>query len=77
MGDAQKHLVDFQIIDNSLTADDVARILEFVRQTGVSTPAPSGRKLYEAKVELGTKQVTVQVVESSAGNIKTGYPKGS
>ncbi len=74
MGHAAKHLKDFQKIDPSLSADDVAKILEHVRQVGKSSPTSHGGKLYEAAVDIGGKSVNVKVVESAGGVIKTGFP---
>jgi len=74
MGHAAKHLKDFQKIDSSLSADDVAKILEHVRQVGKSSPTAHGGKLYEAAVDIGGKSVNVKVVESAGGVIKTGFP---
>jgi hypothetical protein len=74
MGHAAKHLKDFQKIDPSLSADDVAKILEHVRQVGKSSSTSHGGKLYEAAVDIGGKSVNVKVVESAGGFIKTGFP---
>lgn len=75
MGHAQKHLADFQGFDPSLTADDVANILEYVRQSGTSSPGLHGGTLHRAMVEIGGQQIPVLVVASSAAIIKTGYPE--
>ncbi len=72
----RKHLNDFLKIDPDMTSDDVAKILEYVRKTGVKSLTHHGRKAFEAQVNIGGKKVMVRVVESSAGNIVTGYPKG-
>lgn len=74
MGHAKKHLGDFQKIDPNLTEGDVAKILEHVRKVGQSSPAQFGGKAFEASVDIAGKPVTVKVIESSAGLIKTGYP---
>jgi len=74
MGHAKKHLGDFQKIDPTLTNDDVAKILEHVRKVGQSSPTKFGGKAFEAAVDIGGKSVTVKVIESSGGLIKTGYP---
>jgi len=74
MGHAAKHLKEFQRLDPSLSADDVAKILEHVRQVGKSSPTLHGGKLYEAAVDIGGRSVNVRVVESAGGNIKTGFP---
>lgn len=73
MGHAQKHLSDFQKLDPSLRADDVARILEYARLTGQSVPTANGGKLITAIVEIGGRATVVKVVESAAGLIKTGF----
>jgi len=79
MGHAAKHLKDFQKLDSSLNADDVAKILEYVRQVakraGAFESTSFGGKAYEAIVDIGGKPVTVRVIESAGGVIKTGYPK--
>ena len=74
MGHAQKHLPDFQKIAPTLTADDVAKILENTRKTGIPVATSNGGTLYEATVNISGKNVTVRVVESSGGVIKTGFP---
>ena len=73
MHHAQKHLKNFQQLDPNLTSDDVAKILEFVRQTGESVPTKHCGKQYTGAVEIGGKKVSVKVVESSGGIIKTGF----
>jgi RHS repeat-associated protein len=74
MGQASKHLKDFQKIDSNLTDTDVAKILEHVRSVGTSTATQHGGKAFEAVVNIGGKSVTVKVIESAGGVIKTGYP---
>jgi hypothetical protein len=76
MGHAQRHLVDFRRLDPDLSEDDVAKILEHVRQTGtrLTKPGPHGESVYEGIVEIGDRQTRVRVVESSGGIIKTGFP---
>lgn len=74
MGHAQKHLDDFRNIDPSLSADDVANILEHVKNIGKKTPSANNSTRYEAVVDIAGKPVTVRVVQSSSGVIKTGYP---
>ena len=74
MGHASKHLKDFQKIDPSLTADDVAKILEHVRATGTSTATRFGGKAFQGVVQIGGKSVTVKVIESAGEVINTGYP---
>jgi len=76
MGHAAKHLKDFQKIDPSLTADDVAKILEYVRSTGTSSATSFGGKAFQGVVQIGGKSVTVKVIESAGKVIKTGYPLG-
>jgi RHS repeat-associated protein len=66
MGHAQKHLGEFQKIDPSLTKDDVAKILEYVRKVGTSTPTKFGGKAFEAAVDIGGKSVTVKVIAQEA-----------
>jgi hypothetical protein len=75
MGHAQNHLVDFQGLDPSLTSDDVANILEYVRRFGTPSPGLHGGTLHRATVEIGGQQIPVLVVVSSAGIVKTGYPE--
>jgi RHS repeat-associated protein len=74
MGHASKHLGEFQKIDSSLTDTDVAKILEHVRSVGTSTATQHGGKAFEAVVNIGGKSVTVKVIESAGGVIKTGFP---
>ncbi len=65
----------FRRHDPSLTEDDIAKILEYVRRNGTAVSTHHGGKLYSANVEIGGRQVDVLVVESFGGTIKTGYPK--
>ncbi len=74
MGHAQKHLPEFKKLDPTLTDNDVAKILEFVRKTATPTAAEHGAKAFEAAVQIGGKSVTVKVIESAGGVIKTGFP---
>ncbi len=74
MGHAAKHLADFQKIDPNLTEGDVAKILEHVRSVGNSSPTSFGGKAFEAVETIAGKSVTVKVIESAGGVIKTGYP---
>jgi RHS repeat-associated protein len=75
MGHAMKHLQEFQKIDPKLKAEDVAKILEHVKNTGAVKATKHGGKLYEGTVEIGKKKVKLKVVESSGGTIKTGFPE--
>jgi hypothetical protein len=76
MGHAAKHLKDFQKIHPDLSAQDVAKILEYVRATGRVVPGlgKHGATVYEATVQIGSKSVTVRAVESLAGIIKSSFP---
>jgi RHS repeat-associated protein len=74
MGHAAKHLKAFQKIDPNLTESDVAKILEHVRSVGNPSATSFGGKAFEATVNIGGKSVTVKVIESAGGVIKTGYP---
>jgi len=76
MGHARKHLGRFRKIDPSLTEVDVAKILEYVRETATPSATRHGGKLFRGSVMIGGRQVPVHVVETSAGIIKTGFPKG-
>ncbi|MCW5971691.1 MAG: RHS repeat-associated core domain-containing protein [Blastocatellales bacterium] len=73
MGHAAKHLQDFQKYAN-LSKEEVAKILEYVRQTGTQVGSSNGGRTLEKVVEIGTSKVLVRVVESASGVIKTGYP---
>jgi hypothetical protein len=74
MGHAARHYKDFLKYAN-LTKEEVAKILEYVRQTGTQTgTGSSGERILEKIVEIGSHQVTVKVLESTGGVIKTGYP---
>ena len=75
MGHARKHLPHFRALEAALTDGEVAQILEHVRQVGFPSPAQHGAIVYRAIVEIGGTGVTVVVVESAAGIIKTGYPE--
>jgi hypothetical protein len=79
MGHAQKHMPDFQELEPTLTAEDIARLLEYVRQqameTGSHQPTPHGGTLYTHRVSLGGKPIRVHVVTSVTGIIKTGFPE--
>jgi copper chaperone CopZ len=66
--------MDFQEVDPSLGESEVAKILEHVRNVGTSTATKNGGKAFEAVVNIGGKSVTVKVIESAGGVIKTGYP---
>ncbi|MEP7147796.1 MAG: hypothetical protein ABI857_02840 [Acidobacteriota bacterium] len=74
MGHASKHLKDFRKIDPNLSEDDVAKILQSVRNNGTPSPSKLGSTNYEAVVDIGSKSVTVNVNVSSGGIIKTGFP---
>ncbi len=73
MGHAAKHLKDFQQYAN-VTKEEVAKILEYVRQTGTQVGSSFGGRTLEKVVEIGASQVRVRVVESAGGIIKTGFP---
>jgi hypothetical protein len=72
MGHAAKHLKEFQEIDPNLTESDVAKILEHVKSVGTSTATQHGGKAFQAVVQIGGRSVTVKVIESAGGIIKTG-----
>ena len=74
MGHAQKHLGDFQKIDPTLSKERCSKDLEHGRKVGQSSPTQHGGKAFEATVDIGGKQVTMKVIESAGGVIKTGYP---
>lgn len=60
-----------------LSEGDVAKILEYVRQSDINpVTQANGNKLYSAIVEIGGKQVEIKVVETIDGTIKTGWPVG-
>jgi RHS repeat-associated protein len=73
MGHAAKHFEKFQKYAN-LTKEEVAKILEYVRQTGTQVGSSHGGRILEKVVEIGGQQVRVRVVESASGIIKTGLP---
>jgi hypothetical protein len=73
MGHAQKHFQEFQKYAN-LTKQEVAQILEYVRQTGTQVGSTHGGRMLEKVIEIGASQVRVKVVESASGVIKTGFP---
>ncbi len=79
MGHAQKHVPDFQHLEPTLKAEDIARLLEYVRQQAIETgsyqPTRHGGTLYTHMVSLGGKPIRVHVVTSAAGIIKTGFPE--
>jgi len=75
MGHAKKHLKDFQKIDPSLTENEVAKILQHVKDTGKPSPSSFGSTNYESVVNIGGKSVNVKVNVSSGGGIKTGFPE--
>ena len=74
MGHARKHLKEFQKIDPNLSEDDVAKILQSVRDRGKPSPSKFGSHNYQAVVDIGNRSVTVNVNVSSSGLIKTGFP---
>ncbi|HOI92804.1 MAG TPA: RHS repeat-associated core domain-containing protein [Candidatus Rifleibacterium sp.] len=76
MGHAQKHANEFREIDSSLSNNDIARILEYVRRTGRVVPGAGqhGGQLLEKVVTIRGKNVVVQVFETVSKTIKTGYP---
>ncbi len=74
MGHAKNHLNDFRKIDPNLSEDDVAKILQSVKDSGIPSPSKFGSTNYEAVVDIGSKSVTVNVNVSSGGIIKTGFP---
>lgn len=74
MGHAAKHLKDFLRYAN-LTKGEVAKILEYVRETGTQVgTGPFGERIIEKVVEIGSHQVTIKVIESAGGVIKSGFP---
>jgi RHS repeat-associated protein len=76
MGHAQKHADEFRQIDSSLSNNDIARILEYVRRTGRVVPGAGqhGGQLLEKAVTIRGKNVVVRVFETVSKTIKTGYP---
>jgi hypothetical protein len=74
MGHAAKHLKEFQELDPSLTSEAVAKILTYVKETFPGVAGRFGGTEHVGAVAIGGKQVTVKVIVTSAGNIKTGYP---
>lgn len=75
MGHAARHLEDFQEIIPDLTSEDLAKIIDAVRQNPSSTEALSnGQTAFQARVEAGGKVVNVRVIESSSGIPRTAYP---
>ncbi|MBI3668366.1 MAG: RHS repeat-associated core domain-containing protein, partial [Acidobacteria bacterium] len=74
MGHAAKHLKDFQTIHPSLTEKEVAQILTYVKENFPGVRQASGKVVHVGEVSIGGRNVTVKVVETSAGNIRTGYP---
>jgi hypothetical protein len=74
MGHAKKHLKDFKKINPNLDTNDVAKILEYVKMIGKPMLGQHGGKEYTATILISGKSVTVKVIESAAGVIKTGYP---
>jgi hypothetical protein len=55
-----------------LTEEAVAKILTFVKETYQGTG--KGNLVHEGEVLINGKSVTVKVIETTSGNIKTGYP---
>ncbi len=75
MGHAFRHFDEFRKIDPSITEQDVAKILEYVRKIDKNPLIQSnGRKLYSGTVEIGGKRVKVQVIETVDKTIRTGWP---
>jgi len=74
MGHAAKHLKDFQEIDPSLTDDAVAKILTFVKERFPGTLGAFGATEHVGMVRIADRRVTVKVVVSPSGVIKTGFP---
>jgi hypothetical protein len=74
IGHAAKHFKDFQKIAPNITEQEVAQILETVRRNANPKSGKFGRKEFESLVEIHGKNVKVKVVETSSGNILTGYP---
>ncbi len=74
MGHAAKHLKEFQELDPTLTENDVAKILTYVKQKFTGVPGSFGATEHVGPVTIAGKEVTVKAVASSAGNIKTGFP---
>ena len=74
MGHAKRHAEEFRELDPSLDDDDIANILEDVVKNGTAAPGQHGATVYTSQVQIGGQTVTVKVVKSSGGVIKTGFP---
>jgi RHS repeat-associated protein len=74
MGHAAKHLEEFKKINPALTEEAVAKILTYVKEAYPGVAQASGKVVHEGEVIVAGQKITVRVVVTSSGNIKTGFP---
>ena len=67
-----KHLPQFLKLDSSMTLEKVVALgLQVASKGGNLVGTPGGRKVFEATVEIGGKQVTVRAVLNPEGVLRS------